>query len=184
MKSVQDVKFSPKDQSRVISVSADGTCAVFDVERLELLYRMEGHLGTVLCIDVCPRNDNLIATGGEDATVRLWNLCDFTPDKVEVCRVRDRGYNLSHHTLKGHTEPVATLQFCADGLLLASGSNDTHVRIWNVSTKEPTLNHVFHAHDSWVRSLCWTLDQQILITTSTDGLISLWSVPTKYHIKL
>jgi WD40 repeat protein len=67
---------------------------------------------------------------------------------------------------------------------LASGSNDTTVRIWNVSTKQPSLNSVFKAHESWVRSLRWTLDQTILATTSTDGLISLWSVPRKYHIQM
>jgi WD40 repeat protein len=183
MKSVNSVAFSPKDPSRVIAASSDGTISVWDIDRLELLYRMEGHIGSVTQVCVCPRTDSLLASAGEDATIRLWNLSDFTPDKVDACRSRDKGYNLAHHILKGHLETVNTLAFCADGLLLASGSCDSTVRIWNVSTKQPSLNAVFKAHESWVRALCWTLDQQILATTSTDGLISLWSVPRKYHIQ-
>jgi len=184
MKSVHSVQFSPKDPSRVLAGSADGTVSVWDVDRLELLYRMEGHIGSVFCVQFCPRNDALIASCGEDATVRLWNLSDFTPDKADACKLRDKGYNLPHHILKGHHETINMVSFCADGLLLASGSNDTTVRIWNVSTKQPSLNSVFKAHESWVRSLRWTLDQTILATTSTDGLISLWSVPRKYHIQM
>ena len=47
MKSVNSVAFSPKDPSRVIAASSDGTISVWDIDRLELLYRMEGHIGSV-----------------------------------------------------------------------------------------------------------------------------------------
>lgn len=114
--------------------------------------------------------------------MRLWNLSDFTKDKEAKSRESNGGYNLPHHVLKGHKETVTCLKFCADGLLLASGSHDTHVFIWNVSTQRPTLNAKFKAHEAWVRSLCWTQDQQILASASTDGLITCWSVPKKYHI--
>ena len=31
----------------------------------------------------------------------MWNLSDFTPDKADACKLRDKGYNLPHHILKG-----------------------------------------------------------------------------------
>jgi len=154
---------------------------MWDAESYELKARLEGHLGAVTCVAICPMNDNLIATGGEDQTVRLWSLRDLTVDTANRSRNEANGYNLAHHILKGHSETVWTLQFSSDGRLLASGASDCSVRIWNASAKQPTLNSHFRAHESWIRCLYWTDDRQLLATASTDGLVSLWQVPKKYH---
>merc|ERR1711988_30489 len=109
-------------------------------------------------------NDNMIASGGEDLTVRLWSLRDLTPETAEKSRESPSGYNLQHHILKGHSETVWALQFSSDGRLLASGASDCSVRIWNASVKQPTLNSHFKAHESWVKALYWTDDRQLLAT--------------------
>ena len=59
---------------------------------------------------------NLIATGGSDNTVRIWNW--QTRDEAE-------------HFV-GHTGSVATLAFDPASGVLISGSYDTTVRVWRL----------------------------------------------------
>ncbi|KAF4676763.1 Telomerase protein component 1 [Perkinsus chesapeaki] len=181
VKSVSSLSFSARDASRLVSVSNDSTIAVWDSLTGHLRCRLGGHVGNISCVEVCPMNDNLIATAGEDCSVRLWSLRDLSVEDAHSSRTSDWGFGLQHHLLKGHTEAVNCLQFTNDGRLLASGGADTTIRIWHVSAKLPSLAYKFVAHESWVRSLCWKQDRTMLITASTDGLIALWNVPREYH---
>src|ERR1035437_4456961 len=59
-----------------------------------------------------------LATGGTDATVRVWNLETKAPPLE----------------LKGHTDWISGLAFSPDGKLLASSSADKTARIWKTET--------------------------------------------------
>jgi len=56
----------------------------------------------------------ILASGSDDSTVRLWRVADGT-----LLR-----------TLEGHTGPVESVAFSPDGQTLASGSVDKTVRLW------------------------------------------------------
>lgn len=176
-KSIHGVAFAPRDARKLASVGADGTLAIWDAERLKLMTRLMGHIGVVTSVSISPMNDNLIATGGDDHTVRLWSMRDLTNDMVTQSRQSEHGFNLAHHILKGHQEAVTSLKFCPTGHLLASVSKDMTAHIWNASAKQPTLNCKFQAHEAWCRAVDWTDDMSALLTASTDGLISVWRTP-------
>jgi WD40 repeat protein len=59
-----------------------------------------------------------LATGGDDATIKLWNLASLQQTA----------------TLRGHTGPVDGLAFSRDGTLLASSSGDGTARLWRAPT--------------------------------------------------
>ncbi len=59
-----------------------------------------------------------LATGGTDATVRVWNL------ETKAAPLE----------LKGHTDWISGLAFSPDGKLLASSSADKSARIWKTET--------------------------------------------------
>mmetsp|Transcript_5032 Transcript_5032/g.14274 ORF Transcript_5032/g.14274 Transcript_5032/m.14274 type:complete len:398 (+) Transcript_5032:54-1247(+) len=182
-KSVHDLCFAPTEGKMLVSVGSEGTLAVWDVENGQLDCRLMGHVGQINCCAVCPTNEELIATGGEDHTVRLWDLGDVDPGSTAAKQSREKalGLNLAHYSLKGHTEAVTVCRFIGDGRILASASKDCEVRIWFPNLQNPTLCAKFAAHEAWVRDLQWTSDQKTLYTAASDGMIFAWEVPKKFH---
>lgn len=183
-KSIHELTFAPSESRMLVSAGAEGSIAVWDAETSFLDCRLMGHLGPITSVAISPKNEELIATGGEDHTVRLWDLSDIEPGSSaqKLSREKSLGLNLQHYTLKGHEGGVSTVRFSPDGSLLASASKDCEVRVWKPNLDNPTLLKRFLAHEAWVRDLAWTLDQNYLFTASSDGLIYAWNVPKTYHI--
>lgn len=184
-KSVSEICFSPQDPRMLASVGAEGSVAIWDSHQGALDCRLMGHIGAITCVSVSPLFDDLVATGGEDHTVRVWDLKDIEPGSMNAKASREKpiGYNLPHFTLKGHEAGIQAVRFMGDGHLLASASKDCEVRIWNPSKKGPTLHHkIVSAHEAWVTDLAWLDDQSQLFSASTDGLIYSWHVPQKFHV--
>ena len=60
------------NNKRAFSCSADQTWKVWDVSTGQELFSLSGHTGPIRCL-ACTLNGELIATGGDDGAVRLWN---------------------------------------------------------------------------------------------------------------
>jgi WD40 repeat protein len=56
-----------------------------------------GHIGSVLCIAAIPRQDGrvLLATGGADATIRLWDLMSNSPFGTPMIGHTDEVYAIA-----------------------------------------------------------------------------------------
>jgi len=90
-------------------------------------------------------------------------------------------------SVPGHTALIKTIAFSSDGKVLASGSYDTTIILWNVSDREhlekPQLaGKPMIEHSSFVNSLAFSLDGKILVSASDDKTIRLWDVsnPGRY----
>eukprot|EP00442_Polarella_glacialis_P009618 CAMPEP_0115061974 /NCGR_PEP_ID=MMETSP0227-20121206/8297_1 /TAXON_ID=89957 /ORGANISM="Polarella glacialis, Strain CCMP 1383" /LENGTH=489 /DNA_ID=CAMNT_0002447319 /DNA_START=41 /DNA_END=1510 /DNA_ORIENTATION=- len=176
---VHSLSFSKADPSMALSVGADGSVAAWFInrEREESVLggRFAGGDGSaVLSVATHPLDTGIVAVGNQDGGVWLW----FFSPNAGIGRAEVTG----HNRLRGHTMAVWFVEFAHSGCLLASGSSDCTVRVWDVSRVErPTLTAIFKAHDSWVRQVRFggrlTKAGHSLVTCSTDGTCSIWAAP-------
>ena len=110
--------------------------------------------GIIWAIAISP-DDKIIASGGSDQPIYLWNL---ETGKLEKSLTDHEGY-------------VCCLAFSPDRQTLASGGQDNTIRIWNYHTGElrQTLNH-----QGTVKSLAFSPDGQTLVSGSWDRTVKIW----------
>ncbi|MFI0445137.1 NB-ARC domain-containing protein [Actinomadura sp. 6N118] len=114
-----------------------------------------GHVGAVTSVAA---QNNLVASCGEDGTVRLWDL-------------RERRQIRSH---RGHTGWVFATAISPDGQIVASAGDDGMIRLWGVGTGE--LIGVLLGHTRRIRALAFARAGGFLVSGAEDGLVCLWDV--------
>ncbi|MCS6864278.1 MAG: WD40 repeat domain-containing protein [Gemmataceae bacterium] len=115
-----------------------------------------GHSGAVTSLAVTA-DSSLLVTGGEDKTVRVWDVKSAKPIR----------------SFQGHMAKVSTVTIRPDGRQLASGSEDGAIRIWDLSTSD---DHrvISDAKDSlW--AVAFSPDGQRLATAGADKTIRVYN---------
>jgi WD40 repeat protein len=84
-------------------------------------------------------------------------------------------------TLEGHSDYVNSISFSPDGKLLASGSRDTTIKIWEVGSWK--LIKTLEGHSYEVYSVSFSPDGKLLASGSRDTTIKIWEVGSWKLIK-
>ncbi|MFJ9030440.1 hypothetical protein ACIRQP_18315 [Streptomyces sp. NPDC102274] len=101
-----------------------------------------------------------LAVGGNDGTVRLWNVA--IPDQITPLG----------NALTGHTDDIRSMAFNPDGTTLATGSSDTTVRLWSIPDPE------FTGDDGFEGSVVFSPDGKTLAApySGANSKVPMWNV--------
>jgi WD40 repeat protein len=106
----------------------------------------------------------MIVSAGVDKTLKLWEL---------VGREGSPGY--------GHTAAVNGVAVSPDGKLVASGSADHSVRLWEAATGKELFT--FTGHADTVTALAFTPDGKTLVSAGDDRQLKLWSTESGKEVR-
>lgn len=140
----------------MVTAALDDTVRVWDMNAGRCIGMLEGHHASVRCLQV---EDNIVATGSTDASIRLWDLsrADYQPSQSRIDKGEadneDDGLAFAEpddgspspapptaasmrdcdmFTLEAHVDEVTALHFRGD--VLVSGSADKTLRQWDLQT--------------------------------------------------
>ncbi|KAL5632099.1 hypothetical protein ACGC1H_000202 [Rhizoctonia solani] len=99
-----------------------------------------------------------------------------TYNQIVVWDVSD-GRNLFGF-LNGHTSHVYSVSYSPNGALIASGSDDNTIMVWDADTGSEVLDRPLVGHSDAITSVHFSPDSTRLVSGSDDNRIRIWNVQT------
>jgi WD40 repeat protein len=193
-------------RKRIISLSADGSYAVWSLPDFQLLHHEFLTSLKVRCVAFRPDKDEMVIGCG-DGTIRVIdtetfeqrikleghekdysvNGLAYTPDgKQLISGGRDarlafwdlaNGYELINK-IPAHNYAIYSIVFHPSKPIYATGSMDKTIRIWEIGKMRPirTIDLSNGGHKNSVNKLLWSDFNDYLISTGDDRSIKVWNI--------
>ncbi len=170
---VWSLAYSP-DGKTIASSSADKTIRLWSLATGTAIELLQGRINRVRSLAFSP-DGAFLATGGIDCTVDIWQV-----ETGECLR-----------SLKGHLQPVVCVAFApalanedaseAALPLLATGSQDCTIRLWNITSGQCVKTLKGHPNGVW--SVAFHPSGTLLVSGSNDSTVKLWNPQTGQSLR-
>ncbi len=195
--------FSP--DGRLLAAGLEnGMIRLWDVASRQEAAKLEGHDGWVLGLTFSPDGSQLLS-GDSRGGLFLWDVAawklrkrlDARCDIIIGAAWSPKGHRIAAATrnaislfetasgdltalLEGHTGPVLSVAFDSGGLLVASGSADKTVRVWDCKARRELRR--FEGHAQGVSSVALGPDGKLLASGSWDQTVRLWDLEANLEV--
>ena len=141
---------------------ADGWIYALDAQTLNIAFKQKAHDSGVLSLCLSP-NKPILYSAGRDAHLYAWEI-------------RDEGL-VGIAQVSAHLFSIHALAITPDGRMLATGSMDKTIKIWNPDSLELIKvidQSRYGSHSSSVNKLLWLPKPDVLVSCSDDCSVALW----------
>ena len=158
------------------------------------------HATEVKACAVSPKTKSLLASGGDDCKVNIWNVSNsvsiwslgnnkspvekvcFDTDELNVVsgsvsgalKVFDLNEGRLARNLGGHKVNVTSLMYHPYGEFIVSGSQDCTMKVWDVRNK--TCIQTYTGHEKEVTCVRFSPDGKWVASSSKDGQLIIWDL--------
>jgi WD40 repeat protein len=144
------------DGRLLAAVVLDQAFDLWSMDRHERVARLPMGVGKSSWAIALSENGRVLACGGEDGVVRVWDTAD------QNLRMR----------LEAHSGGTLSCALSGDGHRLATSGGDGRVRLWSVDSGDALAT--WHEHDGAVWAVDISRDGQWVVSGSLDGTARVW----------
>ena len=143
-----------------------------DMNKLAITYYKTAHKMPVNCVRISD-DEKYVYSAGKDCTVTKW---DISTGKKVAEYLGHRG----KPEVGGHTHEILAMALSTDGKLLATGSRDKLIKIWD--TEKNVCVDTFKGHRDAVSALTFRVGSRDLYSASFDREVKIWDCKEMSYI--
>ncbi|XP_029007091.1 kinesin-like protein KIF21B isoform X11 [Betta splendens] len=149
----------------VLYAAAGNTVRMWDLNRMQAMGRLTGHIGPVMCLTVGQSllGKDQVITGSKDHYVKVFDVAEGTLGNIGP----------AHNFEPPHYDGIECL--AVQGDVLFSGSRDNGIKKWDLEQQELT-QQIPNAHKDWVCALAYVPGRPMLLSGCRGGMLKVWNV--------
>uniref|UniRef100_A0A8C4HBD5 Kinesin-like protein KIF21B n=1 Tax=Dicentrarchus labrax TaxID=13489 RepID=A0A8C4HBD5_DICLA len=149
----------------VLYAAAGNTVRMWDLNRMQGMGKLMGHIGSVMCLTVGQSllGKDQVITGSKDHYVKVFDVAEGTMGNVGP----------AHNFEPPHYDGIECL--AVQGDVLFSGSRDNGIKKWDLEQQELT-QQIPNAHKDWVCALAYVPGRPMLLSACRGGMLKVWNV--------